>query len=498
MTSLPFAPRGVAIRLFLTCWLVFVLHFATNTVREIYLGLALGDHFSFRVDEYAGLHPDLFEKPGYGWHIGSNPGASMLGAIPYALARPVIDAVVRHVNRSRAEQGLTEPPAYNSVWPMSREFYRQAWQRGLDVKFGLGAFAMQAGCMAPLSALGVVVMFYFLREICPSDRAALWLALLYAFGTPVFFRAGYLNHNMLVGHFGFLGFLLVWRARDAGPALAVGLAAGMALLLDYSGALLVAGLLGYALWKMPASKVTILIRYAMGAAGPILLLWFYQWRSFGNPFLPGQNWMPPVEWIDLGYQGVGFPQPELAGLLLADYRFGLFVTCPLLLLALPGLIWRDPGKRLQWFDLSFLFGVFLVLWIFFSGVNYTRLQFNTGLRYLTPAIPFLFVLVATTLLRLPRWAACMIGIAAVAQAWSMAMYRDVERGYGVLEPILHVFLGGFQLPAMGTLSRIGNLFAEYMPNGPSPLPVLAVAGALLAVLWNPKFWPAAKVEMKGQ
>ncbi len=67
-------PREIAVRLFLTCWIVFSLHFATNTVREIYLALAIGDHLSFRVDEYANLHPDLFEKEGYGWHIGSNPG----------------------------------------------------------------------------------------------------------------------------------------------------------------------------------------------------------------------------------------------------------------------------------------------------------------------------------------------------------------------------------------------------------------------------------------
>ena len=82
-------PRAIAVRLFLTCWLVYALHFATNIVREIYPALSLGDHFSFRVDEYANMHPDLFEKEGYGWHIGNNPGASEYnrlanGALKYA------------------------------------------------------------------------------------------------------------------------------------------------------------------------------------------------------------------------------------------------------------------------------------------------------------------------------------------------------------------------------------------------------------------------------
>src|ERR1043165_5492358 len=89
-----YSARGIAIRLFITCWLIYSLHLATNTVREIYLALAIGDHFSFRVDDYAHMHPDLFEKKGYGWHIGANPGGSMLGAIPYAVLRPVTDRII--------------------------------------------------------------------------------------------------------------------------------------------------------------------------------------------------------------------------------------------------------------------------------------------------------------------------------------------------------------------------------------------------------------------
>src|SRR4051812_23910186 len=42
-----FSTRGLAVRLFLTCWLIYSLHVATNTVREIYLALAIGDHLSF-------------------------------------------------------------------------------------------------------------------------------------------------------------------------------------------------------------------------------------------------------------------------------------------------------------------------------------------------------------------------------------------------------------------------------------------------------------------
>ena len=72
------------------------------------------------------LHPDLFETPGYGWHIANNPGASMAAAVPYALFRPVTDRIVKSVNQKRAAAGQTEPPVYASPYPMAQDFYRDA------------------------------------------------------------------------------------------------------------------------------------------------------------------------------------------------------------------------------------------------------------------------------------------------------------------------------------------------------------------------------------
>ncbi len=463
--------RGIAIRLFVTCWAVYALHFATNTVREIYPALALGDHFSFRVDEYANMHPDLFEKPGYGWHIGNNPGASMLAAVPYAISRPVIDPIVAHVEKQRAASGQTEPPACNSKWPMAREFYREAWRRGLDVKFGLGAFVMQSMCMAPVSALTAVVMFFLLLQIFGSPKSALWLALLFAFGTPVFFRTGYLNQNLMLGNLAFMGLVAMWnpgssdRWSSRTRFFLGGLAGGAALLFDYSGVVFLLGLFLYGIVKRMRlnSKVDAIRHgcwYVLGTLAPVGLLWLYQWRSFGNPFLPGQHWMPPVEWIELGYRGYGWPQFDLLRSLAFDYRYGLFVTSPLLLLALLApWINRNSRRVLPSLEMATLLGLFIGLWVFFSGSNYTRLQFNTGLRYMTPILPFLFVPAAIALMRLPRFAVYLVAIFSLAESWSLAMHRDVESSLGVLNPILHVFIGGFELPALTTLSQMSQFNA---------------------------------------
>ena len=494
-----FSTRGIAVRLFVTCCLVYTLHFATNIVREVYLALAIGDHFSFRVDEYANMHPDLFETKGYGWHIGNNPGVSMLAAVPYALSRPLLDRLVERVNRSRAASGLTEPPAYTSPWPMAQHFYREAWRRGLDVKFGLAAFMMQAFCMAPASALGVVLIFYVLRRLFQSDRTALWLALLYAFGTPVFFRTGYLNQNLMLGHIAFFGFVAMWNPGGSDRwsthtrFFFGGLAGGTALLFDYSGVVLLVGLFLYAVAKrIDAASGADTIRHGcffmLGALGPVGMLWFYQWKSFGHPFYPGQHWMPPVQWIERGYQGFGWPQSELLFSLLLDYRYGLFAASPLMVLAaLSPLINRGARRRVPALELACLLALPVMLLVFFSGVNYTRLQFNTGIRYLTPAFPFLFVPVAIVLTSLPRLAIYFTAVLSVAESWSLAMYRDVERGLGVLDPLLQVFLGGFKLPALTTLSRMGGQFREFFAQGASPLPLFVLMAAILYAVWSTRF-----------
>ena len=64
----------------------------------------------------------------------------------------------------------------------------------------------------------------------------------------------------------------------------------------------------------------------------------------------------------------------------------------------------------------------------------------------------------------------------------MAMYRDVERGLGVLDPVIHVFTGGFQLPVLTVLSRMTQ-YAEYTGAGVSPLPILVLAAAAIYGFW---------------
>jgi len=502
-----------ALRLGFTCWLVYTLHFATNMVRETYLALTLGDHLSFRLDEYANMHDDIFETPGNGWHIGSNPGASFIGAIPYALSRPVIDRVVERLSQTRKELGAATPPRYDAPTEKDRRFYDQAWRRGFDVKFGLGSFVMQSFGMAVISAAGVVAMYLLLISVVGSPALALNLALLYAFGTPVFFRTGFLNHNLMLAHISLIGFALLWNHWDwpAGSPRRLfflgGFSGGLAVLLDYSGLIILAALWIYGISKYSRNRqqtdaFRLTLTYAAGTLGPLLLLWFYQWRCFGNPFLPPQHWMPPVEYSDQGYQGIALPQWSLTAALAFDYRFGLFTSCPLFLLTAFAPFVNRRSKLLPRPELTLCLAITAAFLVFFSSVQYTRWQFNTGVRYMAPAFPFLFLLVVVVLQCLVQKWVRVISLASVMFAWCMAMARDVsggkveltdpDSGLGVLDPILTVFTGGPRLPAVTTLSRMGAYRDLIGPN--LTFLVFALAAAILFFVWKPHKPTARHVE----
>jgi hypothetical protein len=492
--------RAFAWRLFVTCWIVFALHFATNTVREIYPALSLGDHASFDVSEYEGLHPDLFRLPGRGTFINNNPGASMLGALPYLLARPAIEAAVARVQASRAAHPA--PPAeYDTVYPLARDFYQRARERGLDVKFALAAAVMATGLMAPLSALAVVALFQLLLAQGVSRRGALALALLFAFATPVFYRTAQLNHNLLVTHAGWFAFLLLFRPRGDDPSTraarfaGAGLLAGFAVLCDYSGVVSAAalGLYALAVWRTaPARRPAPLLAFAGGMAVCGAALLAYQWSCFGNPLLPAQSYMPDTDLSGAGYRGMGPPDPGLFALVLFSPRYGIFTSAPLLLLALwpPGWRRRDKGRGgvLPAREVRFALLFCAAVLVFTSMNQYARMQFNTGVRHAVPAVPFLFLLAVGTLRRLPRPAAVTFAALASFVSWCLAMVRDVETGRGVLETVIQTLRHGPTLPWLTTLQRLG-----YVPDGPWALLPLAAAALGVATLW----WTLPRAEGAG-
>lgn len=484
-----FSEQSLSVRIFLVCWLVFSLHFATNTVRELYPALSLGDRLSFDVSEYAGLHHDIFQMPERGTFINNNPGASIIGAVPYALFRPITDRVVERVQKRRAEDPQMEPATYQTIYPLAQEFYERSRAKGFDVKFGLAAAVTQAFAMAPISALGAVVMFWILFSLTKNRGVSILLALLYAFGTPIFYRTAQLNQNVLLANFALFAFAMLWRPWDESKAgkkplyFAAGLCCGWTVVLDYSGVIAVAALSGYALacWLSEAKnerRTLDLVKFAAGVSVCIAVLMAYQWSSFGNPILPAQSYMPPANFTDHGYRGFSFPQADLMFETAFGLRYGLFTSAPILILAFVAPVWlREQSRLLGTREFAFVISFIALFFIFCAANQYGRMQFNTGVRHIVPVVPFAFILAANVLIKMPKMPAILTGALTTYWSWCLVMYRDVEQGNGIFEAIKRVTVEGPRLPWLTTLERMG--FVQHS----IAVPLLLLAAVAIGLIW---------------
>jgi hypothetical protein len=209
------------------------------------------------------------------------------------------------------------------------------------------------------------------------------------------------------------------------------------------------------------------------------VLMTYQWASFGNPILPAQSYMPPANFSDLGYRGFSLPSFDLLIQTAFGMRYGLFTSAPILLAALVAPVWLSKRTRLlKSRETIFVVSFVLLFFVFCSANQYGRMQFNSGVRHIVPVVPFIFLLAANVLLRIPRILSVFFGVLATYWSWCLVMYRDVEQGFGIFESIRHITLEGFQLPWLTTLERMG-----FVTNA-SPLPLLLLSGVLIWMLWS--------------
>jgi hypothetical protein len=362
--------------------------------------------------------------------------------------------------------------------------------RGLDIKLGLAAAVTLVGLMAPASALAMVLMFYFLSGRLGNERQATWLALLYGFGTPVFFRTAFLNQNLLLAHFVLLAFVaLAWPRPEGGTRsgrgdLVVGLCLGLGILCDYSAVPLA---MVFGTWIVAtrwldggaAAGLRGAVRLGLGALGPLLVLLGYQWAAFGSPWFPAQRYMPPTEFSVLGWNGMTLPTLPLLADNLLDPTYGLFVFCPMLIAAFAAPFLRERSGGPNGRELVLVFAASAALWLFASANQFSNLQFNTGVRYMVPAVPLLFLGLVPVLLRAPRIVVWTLLVPTLAISWSVSMARE-----DVPTSLARVFLLGPELPWVTVLGRMASGYAPFLADGVSPLAILAALAVVVWLIWR--------------
>lgn len=414
------AARARMIRVFFACWLIYTVLWAPFIVREHYPAVTLVEQGTLNVSRYFGWTDDIFRGPHGGAFINNNPGASLTGAIPLLPFRPL----------------LTRVDAWNQTQPRpavqtdSDEGFWHAVMAGRGVYFLLVGFLTVAFLMAPLTAGMVAYLGARLIQAGFAPGAAAGVALLTGLGTPLLFRSGLLNHNLLVADAGFIALLILWDPRNRPVtglrALLAGLLSGYAVLCDYSGSVVVvtAGIYVLLRWRGEGGSWRVPAAFAVGLVPGCAALLLYQAWAFGPFYLPSQQFMTPTAPTSHGYRGFGWPSPALAWALLVDPRFGIFAYCPALAAALAAPFMRT-AKFLIWRrEMWILLGYFALFLVFCAANQYSWLQPLTGFRYLVPVVPGLALLAIYTALSLPRSARVVVMAASCLQSILMTAAHE--------------------------------------------------------------------------
>ena len=497
---------SVELRLFLICWVLFAIHFATNVVREHYPAFSLIERGDFVLDDYVGLHSDIFVHTDGHAYIGNQVAGSLPAVLPLLVFDPVLDALERRALERNA--GLERIEAsYDTDAVLNRRFLQRVTEKGLDLRFGGATVATSVFLMSPLAALFTVFLFSILRRRGVARPLALGLAVLFAFGTPLFYRTAHLSHNVFLMMCVFTSFWLLWpgpgeRLPQGGGRVALaGFLGGFGLALDYAGVVPLLWLYAYLVvvrlrsagpWRSFAES----LRFVAGSVPPVLFLWWSQWVMYGNPFLPGQYHMPAVHYTDRGWRGFDWPSFDVFWRNLFDLDWGLYAFCPLLLLGL--LPWRVWGTRELILPVRErrAIAIFVLGFLLFCAANrYSLMQWNTGFRYLLPLVPFIYLVLCDHLVRLPRWTVWALAVPSVLHSWVLSTVRYTRLDVGIGDSAVigcwqRALSEGLRLPWLGVLRQTTPDPDHWLHLWIWPYAILAFAGALCLGIW----WLGARVE----
>jgi hypothetical protein len=412
--------RTWAWRVFLVCWVVYSFFWTPYLIREHFPALSLAERGTMNVEQYAGWTDDIFRGPSGGAFINNNPGASLTGAIPLLLFRPVL-ANLKEGRSGHAQQAHDDGELF---WRTLRE--------GSAPYFLLAEFLTVALVMAPITAWTMALLCSRLTATgIPAVNAA-GVSLACGLATPILFRAAHLNHNLLVADAGFAALLLIWdptgRALTVRNAALAGLLAGYTVLCDFSGLVVVAAAALY-VWlrgtEQPGfARWRVLGAYGLGVLPGVAGLMLYQAWAFGSFYRPSQHYMAPTAPTARGYRGFDYPSISLIWANFFDPRFGLFAYCPALLLALGAPFVKRTRYRMPPREMWILLAYFALFVLFCGSNQYSWLQPLTGFRYLVPVVPALALLAAQVAQAFPRNVRRLIIFAAAAQSLIMAAAHE--------------------------------------------------------------------------
>lgn len=320
----------------------------------------------------------------------------------------------------------------------------------------------------------------------------------YALGSlALIYSIQFMAHQLSAICIGTAYILSVWVIEDGrDPRLMwlAGLAAGCAPLVDYQAAFAGVPLAVYLLVKLGGARRFKHLAFAvLGAIPPIFALLAYHNKCFHSPFKTGYDFSQTfAHFHQKGFLGITELRWEAFYGSTFEPDNGLFLLCPMLLLAFVG--WYFMARRRMYWHLGITASVFVIYLAFISSINFWRGGWQVGPRYVTAMLPFVMVPVTvalTVMVKDWRWRGVALGMIVsgiVIYTLTGAVFPHFPEKFA--NPIYEV-----------TLRLIGDGYAPYnlgyavgLRGALSLVPLVLILAALLAWL---ALGPRARVPEAG-
>jgi hypothetical protein len=281
--------------------------------------------------------------------------------------------------------------------------FRMAGAFGLTLSSAFAKHVLTTIVVGGAFTLTGTSMYLIADQIMGNAWQALVPTLALAFGTMLWpYSAVFYGHVIAAGFLA-LSFYLVFSERELPGGIPTAhlfwaaMAAGWAIITEYTCALVVAGLVVYAVYLMRqcglAGWVRAGVSAALGALIPLSMMCAYNWAVYGNPATTGYAYEVEDQFregMSLGFMGLHLPNLTNLYRITLDPQFGLFWQSPILVLALVGFVMVLRRRQYRAEGLLCLFAVAAMLamnagyYLWWGGSAF-------GPRLLIPALPFFIV-----------------------------------------------------------------------------------------------------------
>ena len=314
------------------------------------------------------------------------------------------------------------------------------------------SYAETLGAVALPTALACVCLFFLSLRLGASSSGATFAALCMGLWTPLWAYSVVLWAHALVGACLLFAFAAACKLSDrAKPitefllSLAVGLAAGWAVVTEYPAAPAAVVLACFALYQARSlgrsARFRVFAGVAAGALACAIVLMVYLHAAFGSIFRPSYSYYGPNSFVFMqqrGYLGLTYPHIDALLKILFGCRRGLFFAAPVTAAAPVGLglLWKNKITRP-----AAVTATAIVVYYFLFNASFYQWQagLSYGPRYAGAAIPVLCLGLAAAFTRATSTCRRVLAVLAACSVLSTLMVVSTNTQLSVQDscPIIH-------------------------------------------------------------